>query len=462
MRFIILLCLLFNHLISVAFAFEEEIAWENFSLESTAELIYLQDSINQKASYDSLKNIKFYIISGNLQKAKTHLLKIHSKKKQTLLLKNRYLALIEFIEGNYPKSFNLLKYKEFDDLQNYLKICNLKILSMLFKGDTEKDHEKFHRRLKDESLRCKSLTKKYSPNDQLFMSTLIKFHLGELTFREIKYADGYLSDKETFKIWLKLILFFKKEREVSDQLVNLPTFVYESQELRELVGFVLYRAGDFKKAQEYISDINTANVENIKANLDLNEKNYVGAYNHLINALTRKPNSINALERVTPLSWLTEDYERGLNYVLKLPKENHYDQHKNVILSAFYTKLKKHDESYQKLNELIEKFGLLLPLEGDLLYIQNALALKKKQKLDAVLDHACKKMDGLSCWLMLQNGIWEDLTQLSQRNEEVFAGENRTLLEQLKNENNQRKLSEAPIIIKRILRNLTRVMVYSN
>ncbi len=55
-------------------------------------------------------------------------------------------------------------------------------------------------------------------------------------------------------------------------------------------------------------------------------------------------------------------------------------------------------------------------------------------------------MDGLSCWLMLQNGIWEDLTQLSQRNEEVFAGENRTLLEQLKNENNQRKLSEAPII----------------
>ena len=78
-----------------------------------------------------LKEIKYNIINGNLENAKLLIARTESSIEFSEKIKLRYLAIINFIEGNYEQTIRVLDRPIMNNFLDISKFCFMKILSLI-------------------------------------------------------------------------------------------------------------------------------------------------------------------------------------------------------------------------------------------------------------------------------------------------------------------------------------------
>jgi hypothetical protein len=203
--------------------------------------------------------------------------------------------------------------------------------------------------------------------------------------------------------------------------------------------------GDEKKALNFIEDINSANANNIKGIINLKQKKYEISFGHFQLALKKKANSGNALKRSIPLAWMLEKYDIGLN-LLKRIKFEDFDAFKRLALeNAFKIQLGKIKEAEKGLRYLNNEFMGNMPLKLMLAnsYVSLNLSLMKDVKKYSSL--ACKKFDGLNCWIFMQLFVWDNLDKVIGDDSKTNTDKLLTL-DYLKSKVKHMPLDENPVI----------------
>ena len=79
----------------------------------------------------NLARIKLAIINGDYEIARILLLKAKYDKNFSLPIQSRYLAILEFIQGNYSKSLEALQQKELSRIKYKDKTCLMETLNLI-------------------------------------------------------------------------------------------------------------------------------------------------------------------------------------------------------------------------------------------------------------------------------------------------------------------------------------------
>lgn len=373
------------------------------------------------SQHQKLGEIKYYIINGETKLARRELLKIDSQSPLAAIIKDRYLALLHFIEGEHELSLKLLGSYTFSTDVAYGKVCLLKIMNLLILNKSNT--------LKDEFSRCSKMNNNYTQSYD-WITSLINLKLKDqnlLSGKKIARDIEFTHELPTLKIWLKLALFLNKEELVLPLISNLPIEAYENQEMRELIGFIYYRKKKFKSTMNFIEDLSTPNSENVKGNIYLEKKQYELAYGQFKLALSKKQNSYNAIERSLPLAWLLNQWDDGLELSRKIILNDRNEAQRLTLEAAFLNNLKKYDEAGKSLERAQGFFGNHPPKELAQLYAYVSMMREDQYTFKKYIHHACEESDGISCWMILSNQVWEDFTKTIKREDPLNLGQELTL-----------------------------------
>lgn len=393
-----------------------------FAANSNKEQYYSENREKLKEELELIKGlaqIKVYILNGNIKKAKFFLNRINKKNEAIQAVKARYLVLINFIEGNYKESLDIinngrLKYKNLSK-----KSCMIEILNRISLGKIS-DLNKY-------AASCISLTEDYSKNEQFWLISildLVKNHQDEKIFRSILTNNSYIFiSTDLIKIWLKLAIYTNKEKIIAPYLSLLPDYAYRSRKVRELIGFLHYRIGNKKLAMEFIDGISTANTENIRGNMKLEENEMELAFGHFKLALNKKKDSKNALERALPISWILEQWDETQKMLDKLEVNKSLEKEFLSLQTAIDIQKNNLKKAHKNIKILEIMFNRKLPLNIILMDTYVSMVLNDKMRVRESIIKACKKLDGLNCWQSMQLQIWKNLGKVIQKNDLIHTKE---------------------------------------
>jgi len=286
---------------------------------------------------------------------------------------------------------------------------------------------------------CMFYTGKASKNDQYWLDTMVKLKLKDskgVRRNLITDAESTLNDDEMSKLWLKTGLYLNKEQDLLNILSILPENSYQSKRLREIVAFMYLRSGkaeDRARALSFVDDIDSANAENIKGNINLKNKEYELAFGHFRLALSKKQDSTNSLERAIPLAWILGQWKDGLSMLDNNTNRSLDPRNKQAIKIAFLIREKRFEEAERELILLKNDFKNQPPFEVSIMDSYVALIMGEKEKkfdvrkVEESTEAACRTFDGISCWISLQFISWENLGKTIKREEATFADKDMTL-----------------------------------
>lgn len=404
---------------------------DEFKNAASYEVELQQDALNRSADLENLLRAKFKMINGDLRSAKFYLNRINDKKSQITIVKKRYQAIIAFIEGRFRESLEYLNDKKLTDPTFYTQICLLKILNYMVINDLDS--------LKKEKDACLFYTGKTSKTDLFWPETMIKLKLKDQQGVQRNLTmdvEHTLSDDEMSKLWLKTGLYLNKEKDLLNLLSLLPESSYQSKRLREIVAFMYLRSGspsDIQKALSFIDDSESANAENIKGNINLQNKEYELAFGHFRLALQKKQDSSNSLERAIPLAWILNQWKDGLSMLDNESNKSLDPRNKRAIKVAFLIKEQLLLEAQKELTLLKIDFKQVPPFEVSVMdsYVSFMLSANEKKfdkrKIEESTEKACRSFDGMSCWLSLQFMQWENLGKTIKREEAIFSDKDMTI-----------------------------------
>ncbi len=400
--------------------------WSNFS-KNQIEEINQKTLLERKTSdLENLVLAKKFLVNGDTEWAKYFLNKINSNESDLKIVIKRYMAWINFIEGKYEETEKILNAHEFSNVENYKEICLLKVLTKMV-GSYDKE-------LAQELSYCSVMTRLYSNNEQYWLENLNKLKtkkFGQIKGMQTADVQYIVSDQQLVRIWLKTGLYMNREDLIEKHIKSLPSSIYRSKRTRELIGFYHYRKGEFEQAKNFVEDIETPNAENIRGNINLKDKKYELAFGHFKLALNKKANSLNALERAIPLAWILEQWKDGLELIGRLVDESIDHQKKDALESAFHIRMSNFDLAERKLRILDAEYQGQPPLEIDIMRSYVALRNNDPRTLYLTSKNACRRYDGLNCWLQNQLIIWENIGKTIERDDEIQA-ENSFNLENVK------------------------------
>jgi hypothetical protein len=403
-----------------------EYDWNNLSLINTEEIRQIEIFNAKKDDYKNLLLAKRGLINGELNITKHYLGKIDDSDTTILSIKLRYLAIIEFIKGNFQKVIQLLSNRVYREVKDYKHICLLKVIAMMT--------QKITNELRIEISKCRDYNKDKTINESMWLSNIESLKLNDLkSVAGMNTSDirKIIRDQELIRIWLKTGLYLGEDKLISKNISALPGSIYRSKRFRELMGFYWYRLGDYKKALSFVEDINSANSDNIRGNINLEEKKYELAFGHFKLALQKKANSINSLERAIPLAWSLEQWKDGNNLIGRLVDYG-IDKNKLKALEiAFQIRQGNYKLAKRNLNVLDAAYKGQPPLIVTQMQSYVAFRLNDVQMLKLMSDRACKKDDGLNCWIQGQLLIWENISKTAKRND-LTKGNNKFLIDSLK------------------------------
>ncbi|MBT7610966.1 MAG: hypothetical protein HN576_14485 [Bacteriovoracaceae bacterium] len=400
--------------------------WRNLSLASVDKIQQSELNRSKETDYKNLILAKRGMINGELNITNYYLSKIDDNDTTVLAIKIRYKAITEFIKGNYTKVIEFLSKPAFKNIKDYKQICLLKIVAMMT--------QKFSNQLRSEISKCRGFNKEKTINDSMWLT-----NMEYLKLREVSSIPGMgnsdirniITDQELVRIWLKTGLYLGEDKLISKNLTALPGSIYRSKRFRELMGFYWYRLGDYKKSLSFIEDINTTNTDNIRGNINLEEKKLELAFGHFKLALQKKANSINSLERAIPLAWTLEQWKDGNNLLGRLVDYN-LDKNKLKALEvAFQIRQGNYKLARRNLNILDATYKGQAPLIVTQMQSYVAFRLNDLPILKIMSNRACKQYDGLNCWVQSQLLIWDNISKTSSRKESI-KGENNFSLDALK------------------------------
>ena len=389
--------------------------------------ILRREKINLKSEdYKNLLLAKRALINGELNITNYYLDKIDSSETSFLPIKLRYKAIIQFIKGNYKNVLSIVSNPVFKDVRKYKHICLLKVISMMVQPVSNE--------MRLEISKCRGFNEESSINDQMWLSNMEALKLNRISdVAGNKVADirGIISDQELVRIWLKTGLYLGEERLISKNLATLPSSTFKSKRFRELMGFYYFRLGDYKQAQSYIEDINTTNAENMRGNINLREKKYELAFGHFKLALQKKENSSNSLERAIPLAWILEQWEDGNELLGRLVNYG-IDKNKLKALEvAFLIRQGNFELANRNLKILESEYKGQAPIIVTQMLAYVAFRRSDLEELNIMSNKACKRFDGLNCWIQGQLLIWENISKTAERDDNV-RGDRKFSIDSLK------------------------------
>lgn len=404
---------------------------DEFGDNADIEAAIFSDISGRNADLDNLTLAKYKLINGDLKMARFYLGRIDERKSRVFAVKKRYEAIIAFIEGDFKKSLEELKHKRFMDNSNYPQICLLKLINYMALNETAS--------LQKEKDYCMFYTGKASRNDQYWLDTMIKLKLQDrqgVRRNLITDAEATLSDDEMSKLWLKTGLYLNKEKDLLNILAILPENSYQSKRLREIVAFMYLRSGsteDKARALAFVDDIDSANAENIKGNINLQNKEYELAFGHFRLALTKKQDSTNSLERAIPLAWILGQWKDGLTMLDSNTNRSLDPRNKDAIRMAFLIREKRFEEAQRGLTLLKNDFKGNPPFEVSIMdsYVSLIMGEKEKKfdkrKVEESTEQACRTFDGISCWISLQFIAWDNLGKTIKRDDLIVSDKDMTI-----------------------------------
>lgn len=390
--------------------------WSYYS-DGETKAYTLQREYKQKQSIVfALRQAKRGIINGDLELAKFFLSKINDKRTELRLIKQRYLAIISFIEGDYKESLELVSNQEYNETRNYRQVCLLKIMNLVALDDVKN--------FLKEVGSCQTLTLKYSPSNQFWLTQLMRVKQKNenlLRGNLLENLRRTLASTEFTEIWMKLALYLNKENIILKYVSSLPASAYRSKKIRELIGFAYYRVGDVKKALEFIEDIESPNADNIRGNINLLESKFELAFGHFKLALQKKENSQNALQRAIPLSYMLGQWEDGLDMLKRIISKDLTSKRKVTLETLFFIRKEDFQKAQENLNFLEQVYNKNFPKEINLMDSYVALSTGNKERLEKASAELCQTYDGLNCWLNLQVLNWENIGLTMGRDESTFV-----------------------------------------
>ena len=419
---------------------------EETSIEAFYEGSLTKENNQRQIDVYNLQKAKFKLISGDLKQAEFFLNRISSKESAVAGIKKRYLAIIHFIHGRFDKSLAELNDKKINNNNYYEQNCLLRLINFMAVNDVAS--------LMREKTACQFYTAKFSKNDQFWLDSMIKLKTADsLALKKTLLTDveATLGDDEMSRLWLKTGLYLNKEKDLLNLLAILPESSYQSKKLREIVAFMYLRSGDSKKALAFIDDIDSANAENIKGNINLANKEYELAFGHFRLALQKKQDSTNSLERAIPLAWMLSQWNDGLMMLANISNKNLDPRNSKAIKIAFLIREKRFAEAQKELTLLKIAFQNEPPFEVNIMdtYVNLVLGQNDKaydkRRVEESAEKSCKSFDGMNCWISLQYIQWENLGKTIKRDEAVYS--DKTLnLESLKEKKVIEPLIEAKSI----------------
>ncbi len=365
-----------------------------------------------------LRLAKFALMSGDTSLAQRYLDRLGSDHPRLKQIVQRYAALSAFMQDDFSKTYDLLKSERLNIINAYEEICLLRLISLFALG---KEHPEFYK-ISPEFDSCRNITYKYTDNDHFWLTSMKKIVQGEIR----SLPGGTLNDftsilvsDDTTKLWMKLALYSNREKQILDNIALLPQESYLNIGIRELLGIAYYRSGDSKRSEDFIEDLATPNADNIRGDIALSKNEWELAYGHFKLALKRKDDSLNALERAIPLSWLLEQWGDGLELIAKYVG-NDYDPIKLLALeTALRIRKGQYDISAGNLRYLEGKLLGSAPLDIQLMASYVSLMRGDLKKLKESSTQACRSFDGLNCWIADQLLVWDDLSKTIRRSDKV-------------------------------------------
>ncbi|MCR9205893.1 MAG: hypothetical protein NXH75_15020, partial [Halobacteriovoraceae bacterium] len=342
------------------------------------------DSYNIQRQYEqknsaifALQQAKRGIINGDLALAKFFLNKISDRRSTLVPVKKRYLSIIKFIEGKYRESYDLVKGSDFNSYSQYREICLLRIINLIALDDPQA--------LKSEVAGCQNLTIEYSNTEQFWLNQMARIKENNQALLKgnlIENLRNVLNSTEFTEIWMKMALFLNKEDVILKYVGQLPSSAFRSKIIRELIGFAHYRAGNIKQALEFIEDIESPNADNIRGNINLEQKKYELAFGHFKLALKKKQNSQNALERGIPLSYILGQWDEGISMLKRLVGVNLNLKRKSTLETLFHIRKKDFKKARSNLLYLEQKYTRNFPREVNLMDSYISLMEGDNQRLE--------------------------------------------------------------------------------
>ncbi len=390
---------------------------EEYTLDALSESNLVKDNNQRQVDIYNLQKAKFKMISGDLKLAKFFLERISDRESAIVAVKKRYLAMIYFIEGRFDKSIKELNDPKVNTNNYFVQNCLLRLINFMAVNDIPA--------LEREKTSCQLNTMKFSKNDQFWLDSMLKLKtkntigLKNNMTTDVEYT---LNDDEMSKLWLKTGLYLNKEKDLLNLISFLPESSYQSKKLREIIAFMYLRSGDSKKALAFVDDIDSANAENIKGNINLANKEYELAFGHFRLALQKKQDSQNSLERAIPLSWLLNQWSDGISMLNNVSNKSLDSRNSDAIKIAFLIREKKFAEAQRELTLLKIAFKNEPPFEVNIMdsYV-NLITGADKRKAEEAAEKSCKSFDGISCWISLQYIQWENLGKTIQRDEATYT-----------------------------------------
>lgn len=390
--------------------------WNTYSAEEMEAYNIHKEYEDKSSDIFALQQAKRGIINGDLELARFFLSKISDRRTKLLKVKKRYLSIIKFIEADYQGSYDLIKGSEFNNVTNYREICLLRIINLVALEDL--------RTLNEEVGSCQNLTFQFSNNNQFWLTQMAKIKERDEELLKGNLIENFrnaLTSTEFTEIWMKMALFLNKEKIVLKYIGQFPPSTFQSKAVRELIGFAYYRDGQPKKALDFIEDIESPNADNIRGNINLEEKKYELAFGHFKLALQKKENSQNALERGIPLSYILSQWDEGIKMLKRIVGINLNIRKKTTLETLFYIRKEDFKKARENLLYLEQKYNKNFPREVNLMDSYVALREGDNQKLELSAGKACQGYDGLNCWLTLQLLHWENIGQTIEREEETLS-----------------------------------------
>jgi hypothetical protein len=362
-----------------------------------------------------LKRVKYYLINGETGLAQVHLTKLSYTQTKLKPIINRYLGILNFIEGKFQKSLDHLNLKELQNGLHYPQICTLKVLNMVVLNkinSLEKEWEK-----------CQlNNFNHFNSGNFIWLQTLIQMKLyprvglTKVPFKGIKLIS---MSKDDLKIFLKLALYLNQEKLIENQLSDLDVSQLEEPEVRELVGQILFRLGHLAKSFRYVEDLTSPNSENIKGNLYVLRKKYELAYAQFKLALEKKQNSQNAMERILPLAWLLGDWEEGAKITQRVIASPQTQINKMTLVAAFFAQKGDYPSAKAVIDTVISKSRKGLELDVTQLHSFVGLMQNETQVVKKQASLSCAQFDLINCWLGLQMEQWDSYPLTIRRPDKV-------------------------------------------
>lgn len=405
----------------------------------------------------ALKNAKITLINGNIKEAKFHLNRINEEKSFLGAIKKRYQAIIFFIENDYPNAYNSLKQMETFRGGDNSELCLLKIITLMALNKNDE--------LKKEEARCLLAQENYSPNEMFWLNSMLNLYSKNTSAidRELSYnSQKFLVDDEISKLWLKINLYLNREKEAIELFTSLPENAYSSYKVRELIAFLYMRMKNYERAMNFIEDVDSVNAENIKGNIRIIDKAYELAFGHFKLALKKKSDSINALEKGIPLSWILGQWGDGIEMLKNVSSSQISDDRtKRALSAAFNIRLKNFKLAREELSYLRINFQNQPPSEILMMETYLALMEKNKKSIENSSEIACKSFDGMSCYISAQTISWNNLG-LQIKEDSPIQNNQDFDIEKLKEDIPPQKIKEDIFVDQRDIEELDSVDAFKN